>query len=146
MSRQKGTPQQKIVNKCPCRRTKGEITCNRNLCGVTHPSDFISKINTNKFNIIIVLTSKLAHTFVTAKTQTKVILDVGCFDLAPSMAIVFPIHALHLSKMPCWLSQGRKSEQNVSIESSWKAKDLLNVHGVVIQSFGSNQISDKVKN
>jgi hypothetical protein len=78
----------------------------------------------------------VAHTFVITKTQTKVILDVGCLDLAPSMVVVLPIHAL---------SQGREFEQNVSIESSWKSKDLLNVHGVVIQSFGSNQISDNVK-
>jgi hypothetical protein len=47
--------------------------------------------------------------------------------------------------MPCWLSQGRESEQNVSIESSWKVKDLLNVHGVVIQSFGNNQLVTRSK-
>jgi len=135
----------KVVNKCPYRRTRGEMACNRNLCGVTYPRDFISKIRLNKLNITIVLTSKVAHTFVTTKTQTKVIIDVGCLDLAPSMAVVLPIHALHLSKMPYWLSQGQEFEQNVYIESSWKSKDLLNVHGVVIQTFGSNQISDKVK-
>ncbi len=82
------------------------MTCNKNLCGVTYPSDFILEIGTNELNIIIVLTSKVAHTFATTKTQTKIILDVGCLDLAPNMAIVLPIHALHLSKMPCWLSQG----------------------------------------
>jgi hypothetical protein len=116
----------KFVNECPYRRTRGEMTCNRNLCGVTYPRDFILEIGLNKLNITIVLTSKVAHTFVITKTQTKVILDVGCLDLAPSMVVVLPIHAL---------SQGREFEQNVSIESSWKSKDLLNVHGVVNQSF-----------
>ncbi len=92
----------KFVNKCPYRRTRGEMTCNRNMCGVTYPRDFILEIGLNKLNITIVLTSKVAHTFVITKTQTKVILDVGCLDLAPSMVVMLPIHALHLSKMPYW--------------------------------------------
>jgi len=82
---------------------------NKNMCEVTYPSDFILETIVNKLNTRIVLTSKVAQTFVAMKTQMKVVYYVNCLDLAPNMAIVLPpnmvivllIHALHLSGMPC---------------------------------------------
>jgi hypothetical protein len=81
----------------------------KNMCEVTYPSDFILETIMNKFNTRVVLTSKVAQTFVAMKTQMKVVFYVNFLDLAPNMAIVLPpnmvvvllIHALHLSEMPC---------------------------------------------
>jgi hypothetical protein len=81
----------------------------KNMCKVTYPSDFILETIMNKFNTSVVLTSKVAQTFVAMKTQIKVVFYVNCLDLAPNMAIVLQpnmvvvllIHALHLSEMPC---------------------------------------------
>jgi hypothetical protein len=41
-----------------------------------------------------------------SKSQTKTILDVGGFHLAPSMTIVLVVHALHLSRMASWEMDG----------------------------------------
>jgi hypothetical protein len=79
------------------------------MCEVTYPSDFILETIVNKLNTRVVLTLEVAQTFVVMKTQMKVIFYVNCLDLAPNMAIVLPpnmvvvffIHAIHLSKMPC---------------------------------------------
>jgi hypothetical protein len=71
------------------------MTCNKNLCGVTYPSDFIPKIHANKLNTRVVFTLEVTQTFTTTKTQTKVVLDVCCLEFLLSMAIMLPIHALH---------------------------------------------------
>ncbi len=89
----------KIVNKCTCMRTRNEMTCNRNPCGVTYPNDFIIKTKEKKFNKTVILILKVAQTSIIMKTQTKVIFYVGCFDLAPSMVVTLSIHALHLFEM-----------------------------------------------
>jgi hypothetical protein len=73
----------------------------KNMCKVTYPSDFILETIMNKFNTSVVLTSKVAQTFVAMKTQIKVIFYVNCLNLAPNMVVLLLIHALHLSEMPC---------------------------------------------
>jgi hypothetical protein len=94
----------KFANKCAHKRTMGEMTYNKNLCGITYPSDFIPNIKVNKFKTRIVLTLKVAQTLAPTKTHTKVVFDVDYLDLALNMAIVlFIMLALHLFKMPCWL-------------------------------------------
>ncbi len=40
------------------------------------------------------------------KSQTKTNLDVGGLHLAPSMTIVLVVHALHLSRMASWETDG----------------------------------------
>jgi hypothetical protein len=74
---------------------------NKNMCEVTYPSDFILETIVNKLNTRVVLTSKVAQTFVAMNTQMKVVFYVNCLDLAPNMVVVLLIHALHLSGMPC---------------------------------------------
>jgi hypothetical protein len=61
---------------------------NKNLCGITYPSDFIPKIKVNKFNIRIVLTLKVAQTLAPTKAHPKVVLYVDYLDLALNMAIM----------------------------------------------------------
>jgi hypothetical protein len=92
------------------------MTCNKNLRGVTCPCDFIPKTSANKLNTIVILTLEVAQTSIITKTQTKVVLDVCCFEFSLSMTIMLPIHALHLFKMFCWLLQGWEFKSNVTIE------------------------------
>jgi hypothetical protein len=115
-------PDTKFANRCAQRRIRGKITCNKNLCGVAYPSDFIPKIGANKPNKRVVLTLEMAQTSTITKTQTKVILDVRCFEFLLSMAIMLSIHALHLFKMLCWLLQGREFKSNVTIEFGLESK------------------------
>jgi hypothetical protein len=50
---------------------------------------------------------QVPQTLIAYKSQTKIILDVGGFHLAPSMTIILAIHALHLSKMASLKIDGR---------------------------------------
>ncbi len=93
----------KFANKCALKKTKGEMTYNKNLCGITYPSDFIPKIKVNKFNTRIILTLKVAQTLAPTKTHTKVILNVDCLDLTLNMAIMLLIMPYIYFKMFCWL-------------------------------------------
>jgi hypothetical protein len=51
----------------------------KNICEVTYPNDFILETIMNKFNASVVLTSKVAQTFVAMKTQMKVVFYVKLF-------------------------------------------------------------------
>ncbi len=81
----------KFANKCAFKRTRGKMNYNKNLCGITYLSDFISKIKVNKFNTRIVLTLEVVQTLAPTKTHTKVVLNVDCLDLALKMAIMLLI-------------------------------------------------------
>ncbi len=48
---------------------------------------------------------QVAQTSITSKAQSKIVLNVGHLHFAPSVAIVLPIHSLHLTQMP-WRTQG----------------------------------------
>lgn len=78
----------KFATKCALKRTMGEMNYNKNLCGITYPSDFIPKIKVNKFNTRIVLTLKVAQTLAPTKTHPEVVLNVDRLDLALNMAIM----------------------------------------------------------
>ncbi len=58
---------------------------NKNLYGITYPTDFIPKIKINKFNTRIVLTLKVAQTLAPTKTHTKVVLNVDCLGYHKGM-------------------------------------------------------------
>jgi hypothetical protein len=92
------------------------MTCYKNLCEITYPIDFILKTTTNKLETRVVSTLEVVQTSTTTKTQTKVLFDICCFLFLLSMAIMLPIHALHLFKMFCWLLQGWEFKSNVTIE------------------------------
>ncbi len=106
----------KFANRCARRRTRGKMTCYKNLCEITYPIDFILKTTTNKLETRVVSTLEVVQTSTTTKTQTKVLFDICCFLFLLSMAIMLPIHALHLFKMFCWLLQGWEFKSNVTIE------------------------------
>ncbi len=108
----------KFTKKCACRKTKDEMTYDKNLCGITYPCDFILSTNAYKLSTRVILTSEMIQTFVTMKIVIEVIFYVCYLDLTPSMVIMLLIHALHLSKMSYWLSQWWEFKENVAIEST----------------------------
>jgi hypothetical protein len=54
----------------------------------------------------IVITMQMPQTPSASKSQTKIIIDVGGFHLAPDMTIVLAIFALHLFRMANWKTDG----------------------------------------
>jgi hypothetical protein len=107
----------KFTKKYACKKTKDEMTYNKNLCGITYPCDFILKTNANKLSTRVILTSKMVQTFATMKIAIKVVFYVCYLDLTPSMVLMLLIHALHLYEMSYWLSQWWEFKENVAIES-----------------------------
>jgi hypothetical protein len=52
------------------------------------------------------------------KTKPKTIIDIGYEHLAPSMAIIFSIHALHLQRLVRSQKHGWQFKKNISIKYS----------------------------
>ncbi len=106
----------KFTKKCACRKTKDEMTYDKNLCGITCPCNFILETNANKLSTRVILTLKMAQTSTTMKITTKVVFYVCYLELTPSMVIMLLIHALHFFEMSYWLSQWWEFKENVTIE------------------------------
>jgi hypothetical protein len=53
---------------------------------------------------------------VVSKSQTKTIINVGGFHFAPSMTIILAVHALHLSIMANWKTNGQEFKDDVIIK------------------------------
>jgi hypothetical protein len=68
------------------------------MCALTTPKDFIAKASVHKVFIVIMQTPQVTQATSFPKAHTKIILDIGCDHLAPSMAIILSIHALHLQR------------------------------------------------
>jgi hypothetical protein len=51
----------------------------------------------NQAIVVILHTMQMTQILKLLKVQPKGILDIGCHHFGPSMAIVFFVHALHLS-------------------------------------------------
>jgi hypothetical protein len=51
------------------------------------------------------------------EAKAKTIINIGCDHLAPSMAIILSIHALHLQRHVCSQKYGWQFEKDISIES-----------------------------
>jgi hypothetical protein len=62
----------------------------------TAPKDFIVKAIMHKVFIIILNTTQLTQATSLLEVKPKTIFDIGCDHLAPSMATILSIHALHL--------------------------------------------------
>jgi hypothetical protein len=59
-----------------------------NLGKITGPTYFISNNKTKKMLAVIVITMQVPQALSASKSQTKIVLDVGGFHLAPNMTIV----------------------------------------------------------
>jgi hypothetical protein len=60
------------------------------------------------------------------KSQIEIVLDVGDFHLTPNMTIVLAIHALHLSRMTSWKTNGRQFKDDVIVECDGQRINIMN--------------------
>jgi hypothetical protein len=60
------------------------------------PKDFIVKAKMHKVFIIILNIMQMTQATSLPNVKPKIIFDIGCDHLAPSMATILFIHALHL--------------------------------------------------
>jgi len=65
---------------------------------VTTPKDFIAKAKMHKVFTIILHTIEVTQATSLLEAKPKTIFDIGYDHLTLSMAMVLPIHALHLQK------------------------------------------------
>jgi hypothetical protein len=65
---------------------------------VSAPKDFIVKAKMHKVLTIILHTMQMTQAMSLLETKPKIVFDIGCDHLSPSMAMVLFIHALHLQK------------------------------------------------
>jgi hypothetical protein len=66
---------------------------------IATPNYFVSTFIKKKEITSIILTLQMAQTTNSSKVQVEIVIDVSHFNLVPCMAIMFPIHSLHLTKM-----------------------------------------------
>jgi hypothetical protein len=67
-----------------------------------------------------------------SKSQTKIVLNVGGFHLAPNMTIILVIHALHLSIMANWKMDGQQFKDDVIVERDGQRGNIFNFDLVVV--------------
>jgi hypothetical protein len=60
---------------------------------VTNPSCFVSTFVEKKEITTFILALQMAQVTCSPKSKVEIILDVSRFNLAPPMAIMFPIHS-----------------------------------------------------
>jgi hypothetical protein len=70
------------------------------------PTYFVANNKVEEMFTRIIIATQVPQASSASKSQTKTILDVGGFHLAPNMSIVLVIHTLHLSKMANWKTNG----------------------------------------
>jgi hypothetical protein len=71
------------------------------------PTYFVSDNRVEEMLVRIIITTQVTQALGAFKSQTKTILDVGGFHHTLSMTIVLIVHALHLSKMASWKTNGQ---------------------------------------
>ncbi len=104
-----------------------------NLGRITGPTYIVSDSKVEKMLIGIIIATQVPQALCVSKSQNKIILDVGGFHLAPNMTIILTVHALHLSKMASWKTDGRQFKDDVIIECHGQREDILNLDLVIVQ-------------
>jgi hypothetical protein len=66
------------------------------------------------------------------KAKPKIAFDIGCDQLAPSMAIVLFIHALHFAKAYDESEATMEFEQDIPIKSNRRELDFLKRYLIMI--------------
>jgi hypothetical protein len=82
---------------------------------------------------IIVKATQVPLTLSVFKSQTKIVFDVGGFHFALSMTIILAIHALHLSRMASWKTNGWEFKNDVIIKCDGQRGNILNFDLTIIQ-------------
>jgi hypothetical protein len=70
---------------------------------------------------------------VASKSQTKTILNVGGLQFAPSMTIILAVHALHLSRMANWKTNGQEFKDDVIVKCDGQRRNILTFDLVIVQ-------------
>jgi hypothetical protein len=78
---------------------------------VTNPSYFMCTFVKKKKIIAIILALQMAQATSFPKNKVEIILDVSRLNLTPRMAIIFPIHSLHLPKVIVGTNNGGSSNK-----------------------------------
>jgi hypothetical protein len=66
------------------------------MCALITLKKFIAKFSAHKVLTIIMQALQMTQAMNFLEVKPKIIFDIGCDHLAPSMAIILSIHALHL--------------------------------------------------
>jgi hypothetical protein len=73
------------------------------MCEFTTLEDFIVRIGVHKYLIVVLHIAQVTQAMSLLETKPKIVFDISCDHLAPSMAIILSIHALHLRRpMNSW--------------------------------------------
>jgi hypothetical protein len=80
---------------------------------LTAPKDFIVRGKVYKVLTIILHIIQVTQTTSLLETRSKIIFDIGCDHLAPNMAIILSIHALHLRRLLNSWKQWQQFEQKI---------------------------------
>jgi hypothetical protein len=84
-----------------------KLTSQGNLGKITDLTYFVSDNKMEEMFVIIIIATQAPQALGASKSQTKIVLDVGSFHLAPNVTIVCVVHNLHLSIMVSWKTYGR---------------------------------------
>jgi hypothetical protein len=82
---------------------------------VTTPSYFIFTSIKKKKIVAIILALQMAQTLSPLKSKVEIILDVSCINLVPHVAIMLPVHSLHLVRLIVGIDK-EEFKQNITIK------------------------------
>jgi hypothetical protein len=88
------------------------------MCAPTTLEDFIARSSAHKVLIVVLHTTQVTETTCLPEAKPKTIFDISCDHLAPNMAIILSIHALHLQRLVSNRKHGWQFEKEISIESN----------------------------
>ncbi len=69
------------------------------------------------------------------KSKVEIIFHVNHFNLAPHMAIMFPIHSLHLPRMIVETNNRGQLKLNITIKFGRNVTTILNSKVIIVQNF-----------
>jgi hypothetical protein len=91
------------------------------------PTCFIFTSIKKKEIVALISTLQMIQTPSPLKSKVEIVLDVSHFDFVPHMAIMLPIHSLHLAKLIIKIDnvlRGRGFKQNITIKCGWNTMIL----------------------
>jgi len=100
---------------------------------VATPNCFISTFVKKKEITSIILTLQMAQTTSSLKVHVEIIFDVTHFNLVQHMAIMFPIHSLHLIRMNVETNKRGEYKKNITIKCGWNARNNLNTKTIIVK-------------
>ncbi len=81
------------------------------------------------------------------KSKVEIILDIGCFNLAPRITIILSIHPLHLTIMIIYIFNLWEFKKGIPIKCCWNARNIFNAKCTIVDlcQFGSGMGGKKKK-